>query len=63
MKIVTSNIWIIWIAFLASTTAAASPKIAWYGTLADGLAEAERSNRPILLVAAAPQCRNVSGMW
>jgi hypothetical protein len=40
-----------------------SPKIAWYGQLKDGLAEAKRSNRPILLVSAAPQCQNVSGMW
>ena len=40
-----------------------NPKIAWYGQLKDGLAEAKRSNRPILLVSAAPQCQNVSGMW
>lgn len=39
------------------------PKIAWYGQLKDGLAEAKRSGRPILLVSAAPQCQNVSGMW
>lgn len=39
------------------------PKIAWYGQLNDGLAEAKRSGRPILLVSAAPQCQNVSGMW
>ena len=43
--------------------AAEGPKIAWYGTLKDGLAEAKRSNRPILLVSAAPQCQNVPGMW
>lgn len=40
-----------------------NPKIAWYGRLEDGLSEARRSNRPILLVSAAPQCQNVSGMW
>jgi len=40
-----------------------TPKIAWYGQLKDGLAEAKRSQRPILLVSAAPQCQNVSGMW
>ena len=40
-----------------------NPKIAWYGQLSDGLAEAKRSRRPILLVSAAPQCQNVSGMW
>jgi len=42
---------------------ATTPKIAWYGQLQDGLAEAKRSGRPILLVSAAPQCQNVSGMW
>ena len=40
-----------------------SPRIAWYGKLSDGIAEAKRSNRPILLVAAAPQCEGVSGLW
>ena len=40
-----------------------SPKIAWYSTLASGLAEAERSNRPILLISGAPQCLGVSGTW
>ena len=39
------------------------PKIAWYGQLKDGLAEAKRSNRPILLVSAAPQCEAVPGIW
>lgn len=39
------------------------PRIAWYGTLKSGLAEAERSGRPILLVAAAPHCSGVSGIW
>ena len=40
-----------------------SPKIAWYGTLATGLEEAARSKRPILLVAAAPHCLGVPGIW
>ena len=40
-----------------------SPKIAWYSTLDSGLAEAKRSNRPILLISAAPQCTGVSGIW
>lgn len=39
------------------------PRIAWYGTLKSGLAEAERSNRPILLVSAAPHCTGVPGIW
>ncbi len=40
-----------------------APRIAWYGTLASGLAEAKRSNRPILFISAAPQCLGVSGIW
>lgn len=40
-----------------------APKIAWYGTLQSGLAEAERSGRPILLVSGAPQCHGVPGVW
>lgn len=39
------------------------PKVAWYGTLKQGLVEAERSKRPILLVSGAPQCLGVSGIW
>jgi hypothetical protein len=38
-------------------------KIAWYGTLQDGLQEAKRSKRPVLLVAAAPHCHGVPGVW
>lgn len=38
-------------------------KIAYYGKLSDGLAEAKRSGRPIFLVAAAPQCEGVPGIW
>lgn len=49
--------------FAVGALEAASPKIAWYGKLEDGLEEARRSNRPILLVSAAPQCQNVPGMW
>ncbi len=37
--------------------------IAWYGTWEGGMAEAKRSGRPILLIAAAPHCRNVPGKW
>jgi hypothetical protein len=37
--------------------------IIWFGTLRSGLAEARRTNRPILLVSAAPHCHNVSGIW
>ena len=37
--------------------------IAWYGVLQDGLAEAERTGKPILLITAAAQCGGVPGMW
>ncbi len=37
--------------------------IVWYGTLRTGLAEARRTNRPILLLSAAPHCHNISGIW
>lgn len=40
-----------------------SPQIAWYGVLDEGLAEAERTGKPILLVSAACQCAGVPGMW
>ncbi|MDP7204554.1 MAG: hypothetical protein QGH11_03230 [Pirellulaceae bacterium] len=39
------------------------PRIAWYGNLADGLAEAKRSGRPILLTSAAPSCLGIPGVW
>ncbi len=37
--------------------------IAWYGSWSAGVAEATRLNRPILLIAAAPHCHGVSGIW
>ena len=39
------------------------PGIAWYGVLKDGLAEAKRTGKPILLITAAAQCGGVPGMW
>jgi hypothetical protein len=48
------------------TTAGAAPRpaaIQWFATWESGLAEAQRSGRPILLVAAAPHCAGVSGIW
>ena len=39
------------------------PRVAWYGNLVDGLAEATRSGRPILLVSGAPACLGVPGVW
>lgn len=59
------------VAAVAAPSLAAPPKlaatkpaqIAWFGTWKQGLAEAKRSGRPILLISAAPHCRNISGMW
>ena len=55
------------LAFLVSSGiggAAEIPRrIAWYGTLKSGVAEASRSHRPILLVSGAPHCHGVSGVW
>jgi len=41
----------------------AADQIAWFGTWKGGLAEAERTGKPILLISAAPQCHNVPGVW
>lgn len=38
-------------------------RIAWHGTMKEGLAEAKRLGRPVLLVSAAPHCRQVPGVW
>ena len=49
---------------LASTALAQSdPLIQWFGTWEDARAEAQRTNRPILLTSAAPACQGVSGIW
>ncbi len=37
--------------------------ITWYGRLDTALAEAKRSNRPILFMAAASQCNGVPGVF
>ena len=37
--------------------------IAWFGSWDAGLAAAKASGRPILLIAAAPHCHGVSGIW
>ncbi len=41
----------------------AGERIAWYGTWEAGLSEAKRTQRPILLVSAAPHCHEVPGVW
>lgn len=37
--------------------------IQWFATLESAQAEAKRTDRPILLVSAAPHCAGVSGIW
>lgn len=44
-------------------SAAAEGKIAWFGTWQGGLAEAQRTGKPILLTSGAPQCHNVPCVW
>ena len=46
-----------------SQWSSAADQIAWFGTWKGGLAEAERTGKPILLISAAPQCHNVPGVW
>ena len=40
-----------------------APGIAWYGRLDTALAEARRSNRPIMFMSAASQCGGVPGVF
>ncbi|MFN8607839.1 MAG: hypothetical protein U0931_09920 [Vulcanimicrobiota bacterium] len=50
--------------FLLLTVAAlAQERIQWYATWEMGLRQARASGRPILLIAAAPHCHNISGIW
>jgi len=51
------------IAPAATTMAQPAAGIAWYATLDSGLREAKRTGKPILLIAAAPHCAGVSGIW
>lgn len=57
-----SGILLVCLAALSQWSSAAD-KIAWFGTWKGGLAEAERTGKPILLISAAPQCHNVPGVW
>ena len=47
----------------APKAAAKTEKIVWHGTWKGGLAEAQRTGKPILLVSGVPQCHNVPGVW
>ena len=47
----------------ASPLPLGDPGIAWYTTWESALAEAKRSQRAIMFVAAATQCHGVSGVF
>lgn len=49
--------------FLLAAPLWAQERITWFGTWEAGLQQARQTGRPILLVAAAPQCHGVSGIW
>jgi len=42
---------------------AVEPGVAWYGDWDAALAEAERSQRPIMLQFVRPACQGVSGVF
>ena len=48
---------------LAGGVLAEGAGIPWFATWESGLREAQRTGKPILLVAAAPHCAGVSGIW
>lgn len=47
----------------ASNLDIGEPGIAWYTTWETAQAEAKRSGRPIMFVAAATQCNGISGVF
>ena len=47
----------------ASPLPLGDPGIAWYPRLEDGLAEAKRTNKPILFMSVASQCGGVPGVF
>lgn len=63
MKVFAAAFALVLVASTLTAAADATPRIAWYGTLNSGLAEAKRSGRPILFISGAPQCLGVSGIW
>lgn len=40
-----------------------SAGIVWYPILEDGLAEAKRTNKPLIFMAVASQCGGISGVF
>ena len=54
--------WFILILIL-TVSVGAEEKIAWYSSWAEATAAAKTAGRPIFLMAAAPQCHGISGIW
>ncbi len=48
---------------LASKAFAAAEGIGWIANWRQGLVEARKSNKPILLMAGMPACGGVPGVW
>ncbi len=48
---------------MAQTSFAADDGIGWMATWEQAIKEARESNKPIMLVAAAPSCGGVPGVW
>ena len=42
---------------------ATDPGIGWIASWQQGLAEARQTNKPIMLMAGAPACGGVPGVW
>lgn len=55
--------WSQWSSRPRAQTAGTPSGIQWFATWESGRREAERLRKPILLVAAAPHCAGVSGIW
>lgn len=49
--------------FSANSALAETDGIGWIPTWKQAISEASKAHKPILLVAAAPQCAGVSGIW
>ncbi|MBS1992219.1 MAG: hypothetical protein JSS83_16970 [Cyanobacteria bacterium SZAS LIN-3] len=47
----------------ATTTEQSSAAIGWIPTWDQAIAEARQTRKPILLIAAAPSCGGVPGVW
>lgn len=48
---------------IARPAIAETEGIGWIPTWRQAIAEASKARKPILLVAAAPQCSGVPGIW